>query len=255
MNTSFKHLKKKCAGCEKEKLLMSKEHVFPKWLILKTNTHKTGIRWITEKWVSALSCTMPLCHRCNKLFGKELESPVSVIFNTLESGKGISDYDCELLIRWLWKTRGLFWHIGNIGNDTYTHAYTLKERILQPIDQIRGNLVIAIARFEEVDPSAKNLPMGIDSTNEISAIFVSGVFSKLAILVIHNDFVEFVPDNFTCYKLKDELDINDKSIAITPRIAFSDGRDATSTTQKCSNILSMLHDGQAITWKMMLCDE
>ena len=251
MRISFKHLKKKCAGCEKEGLTMNKEHVFPEWLILKTNVHKTGIRWITGKRVFTLACTIPLCCKCNKSFGKELEIPVSVIFDTLESGKGINDYDCELLIRWLWKTSGLLWHIGNNGNDKYTHTYTLKERVLQPIDQIRDKLVLAISRFEKVSSSREDLPMGIDSTNKVSAIFVSGVFSKLAILVTHNDFREFVPNNFTCYRLKDKLDIIDKRIVITPKVGFKNGVDAVQTTVGCSDILSALHDKQAIEWNIM----
>jgi len=83
MESSLKHLKKKCAACERSGVGMNKEHVFPKWLILKTNTNNTGIHWLTNRKLTALKATLPLCRECNTIFGKELERPVSKLFNEI----------------------------------------------------------------------------------------------------------------------------------------------------------------------------
>ncbi len=86
---------------------MTKEHVFPKWLIIRTGTNKTGIRW-GNKIIPALSVTVPLCKSCNQAFGKYLEAPIKKVFDDLESQKGISDIEADLLVRWLWKLEGYF---------------------------------------------------------------------------------------------------------------------------------------------------
>jgi hypothetical protein len=85
----FKHMKRRCAGCERIGIRTNKEHVFPKWLIKRTGTDKTGIRWGGISKMSALSATMPLCLKCNQAFGDELERPVSRIFDDLEADRGI----------------------------------------------------------------------------------------------------------------------------------------------------------------------
>jgi len=131
LKMGFKHLKYKCAGCERVDTEMNMEHVFPKWLILRTNTHKTKIRWIGENKINALSATLPLCIECNRDFGNELEIPVSKIFSDLEQNKGISDNEAELLIRWLWKLDGMFWIALNPKGD-YSPVYTLRQKVLQP---------------------------------------------------------------------------------------------------------------------------
>jgi hypothetical protein len=98
MKHKLKHLKSKCAACERPGREMNKEHVFPRWLILRTNTHNTGIRWGELKRLPALKATIPLCTECNKILGKELEEPVSKLFDEIESHQGISDLDAELLM-------------------------------------------------------------------------------------------------------------------------------------------------------------
>jgi len=252
---SYSHLKIKCIGCERKGVKFNQEHVFPRWLILKTGTDKTGIKWFGGKNIPALSCTIPLCKQCNDLFGQKLEVPVSKIFNKLESDKGINDHECEILTRWLWKLEGIFWHIGNSQGKKYTGIYTLSQRVLNPIDQIRGRLVLAVSRFNEDKKTHKDLPMGVDSRNELSAIFVSGVFSKLAMLVTLDDFIDFIPNNFTCYKLKNKLDMSDKDIVLAPKIGFKNGIDAIKTTIDCSITLSRLHDQFGTMLKFMVANK
>lgn len=97
---SLSHLKDKCIVCERENKPMSKEHIFPQWLLERTKTRKEKIGWIYGK-VSAGKCTIPICEECNRDLGTELEGPVSGIFKLIESGNGFNDYEAELLIRWM----------------------------------------------------------------------------------------------------------------------------------------------------------
>ena len=96
---------------------MNKEHFWPQWLINKTGTTRGLIKWIDDKWISPRAGTIPICSKCNAEFGKELEGPVSKIFDDLLYGKGLSDWDAELLVRWLWKFEGFLWRslCANIG--------------------------------------------------------------------------------------------------------------------------------------------
>src|SRR6266498_2812771 len=130
-----------------------------------------------------MTATFPLCVACNSDFGQGLEVPVARIFEDLEQGKGISDLEGELLVRWLWKLEGLGW-IFEFSGGRYNDKYTLRQRVLHPIDDIRGQLTLAIALVEKIDPDFGDAPMGLDSRCLHSAIFVSGVFSKVAVMVV-----------------------------------------------------------------------
>src|SRR5215217_7800644 len=113
---------------------MNQEHFWPQWLISRTGTHKTGVRFDRQKKINPRKLVVPLCISCNSDFGRELESPVSVIFSDIEAGRGISDLEAELLIRWLWKFEGLAWCFSN-PTATYNQRVTIRERVLQPIDE------------------------------------------------------------------------------------------------------------------------
>lgn len=242
----FKNFKKECAACGKINFLRRKEHLFPTWLILRTKTHKTGIKWAGGKNIPALRCTIPLCWSCNKEFGKKLEKPVSRIFEDLENGKGLSENEIELLIRWLWKITGLHWVFNHPGG-TYTARYTVKERILKPIDKIRGRLVFAASLIETIEPAYKDLPMGIDSINQIDAIFASGVFSKIAILVSLKDFEELIPNYFSKFYLNEKPDLAANAKLFFPKVGFKNCVEAVGITKEISKPLSFAHDYLAIT--------
>jgi hypothetical protein len=105
----MKHLKLVCIGCERSKadldslgIAFNKEHLTPKWLVKRCGTDKTSVRWLGKN-VAGLNVTIPLCKECNDMFAREIESPVIHIFDQLESGAGITDYQAELLTRWMWK--------------------------------------------------------------------------------------------------------------------------------------------------------
>jgi hypothetical protein len=241
MKHKLKHLKSKCAACERPGREMNKEHVFPRWLIFRTNTHNTGIRWGELKRLPALKATIPLCTECNKFFGKGLEEPVSKLFDEIESYQGISDIDAELLIRWLWKTEGLIWIASN-PNDKYTTAYTLRERVLRPIDNIREHLVLAVSLIEGLHPKSDDLPMGIDSDPELDAIFVSGVFSKIAVMVLLDTFIHLLPEAFSYYRLAPRKETVSGAKLFYPQVGFKDDVEAVGVTLLASKLIEKAHD-------------
>lgn len=224
---------------------MNKEHIFPQWLILRTGTNKTGIRWGDKRGLSALSATFPLCMECNSEFGRELEEPTSKLFDDIEHGRGLSDEEAELLIRWLWKIQGLTW-IANHPNGKYTIKYTLRERVLFPIDEVRGQLILGIALYKNLHPDSTDLPMGIDSSTQVDAIFVSGVFSKIAIMVVRELFQSMIPSKFECYRLAPRRDQLCSGKLFFPPNSFQDDVEAVGETYAASVLLSKAHDKFAL---------
>ena len=245
MMGSFSHLKEKCSGCEKEEVNYTKEHVFPQWLILKTNTDKTRINWFNETKLPALSCTIPLCEECNKIFGKELEGPVSKLFEDIESFKGLSDNEAELLVRWMWKISGLFWAAA-CPQGKYTEKYTLRERVLSPIDEIRGDIIIALSLIDNIDLSYGDLPLGLDALCEIDAIFVAGVFSKIAIIISLAGFEEVIPENYSIYHLESVRQENIETKVLFPKQGFKNDSEAVYVTKTIGELLAVVHDELAI---------
>ena len=124
---------------------------------------------------------------------------MSRILDDIEAGRGLSDNEAETVVRWLWKLDGLLWHISNPTRD-YSPLYTLRERVLKPLDGIRGELILAIALCERIDPKYRDAPMGIDS-GEGDGIFVSGVFSRTAMMVVLRAFVDLIPAGFSKHRL------------------------------------------------------
>jgi hypothetical protein len=234
-------LKRKCVACERSGVRINKEHIFPRWLILKTNTNNTGIRWGPNRKLPALRATLPLCCECNSDFGKELEKPVSIIFDDIESNRGISDQDAELLIRWLWKIEGLAWCANN-PNYKYTSTRTLRERILYPIDSIRENLVLAVSLIESLYPESDDWPMGIDSNTSLDAVFVSGVFYKIALMVLLDQFISMVPTNFSIYHLSSRMDSTTHAKLFFPKAGFVDDIEAVGVTYFASKQIAEAHD-------------
>jgi hypothetical protein len=237
--------KKICVACGQTNRKLSKEHFWPQWLIERTNTNATGVKWINGKYIPAGAATISLCEKCNNDFGRYLEAPVSKIFDDLENSRGISDLEAELLVRWLWKFEGLHWTIDK-PFDSYTYIYSLRERVLLPIDQIRPALVLAVSMIDQLDLSYGDAPVGIDSFNEVNAVFVAGVFSRVAMMVLFRDFENYVPPNFSLYGLLPELDLTAHQKIFFPKTGFKDDTDAVTITKLSAIKLSQLHDTFAI---------
>jgi hypothetical protein len=232
-----------CVACGARAPAMNKEHFWPQWLIRRTGTHKTGVRFDEAKFINPRKMTIPLCIKCNTDFGRELEDPTRRIFDDLEVGAGLSDAEAELLIRWLWKFEGLAWCIANPQGE-YTEKYTLRDRVLLPIDEIRGQLTLAVSLASAINPEYGDAPMGLDSFNRENAIFVSGVFSRVALMVLLRKFETQVPENFSIYRLAPRTALGRDAKLFFPQTGFETCADAVRVTRTSSLYLSYLHDTQ-----------
>jgi hypothetical protein len=230
-----------CAGCRQVKVKITKEHFWPRWLIERTNADVIGVRSFSGKKIPPSALTIPLCEECNNDFGKYLESPVSKIFDEIENGKGVSDFEAELLIRWLWKLEGLYWTFTK-PVVSYSPTYKLRERVLLPIDKIRSSLILAISLINQIDPSFGDAPLGLDSRNKVNAIFVAGVFSRIAMMVLFQDFLHMVPPNFSQYRMAEKLDALSDQKTFFPKVGFRNDADAVVTTLETARTLSEVHD-------------
>ncbi|HVS27036.1 MAG TPA: hypothetical protein VHE58_07045 [Burkholderiales bacterium] len=234
---------------------MNKEHFFPVWLVERTGTVRDGISWGGRDGVSALNATLPLCERCNSDFGREIESPMSRVFDDIEARKGLSDNEAELVVRWMWKFEGLWW-VFTHPRHVYTVKYTLRERILRPIDDIRGQLTLAISLAETRDPDFSEGSLGIDSLNIHNAISVAGVFSRVAIVVCLSAFEDEVPGVFSKYQLapKRQTDTGDAKL-FYPAVGFPTCTDAVALLRALGPRLSSLHDGLGNQWRKQLANK
>ena len=239
-----KKFKRICVACGTVGPKINKEHFWPEWLISRTGTYRTTVRFTETRRINPRALVVPLCVRCNSDFGRELESPVSQVFRDLEAGRGLSDIEAELLIRWLWKFEGLSWSFAH-PNDRYTLRYTLRERVLQPIDDIRKNLTLAMSLAEVIDPRYGDAPMGLDSWNEASAVFVAGVFSKVALMVLERQFETDVPAQFSKYRLAERNAPGRDAKLFYPQSGFPDCVRAVNVTRETALYLSHAHDLEA----------
>jgi hypothetical protein len=224
---------------------MTKEHIWPQWLIRRTGTETTGVRFTEDKRVNPFKMTIPLCWKCNNAFGNELEAPVSKIFDDVENGRGLSDAEAELLVRWLWKFEGLFWSINN-PQHIYSEKYTLAQRVLQPIDEVRSELTLAVSLAQIIDPEFGDSPMGVDSYNHQNAIFVAGVFSRVAVMVLLRRFEDQVPAPFSLYRLADDRAPDRNAKLFFPKEGFPRCTEAVGVTARVGPFLSYLHDTRGL---------
>jgi hypothetical protein len=159
---------------------------------------------------------------------------------------GLSDYEAELLVRWMWKIKGLGW-IATHPDGDYSPKYTLRERVLLPIDGIRGDLILARSLTRNPDPREyEDLPRGVDATTEHDAIFVSGVFSRIAMMVLHAAFEDLVPGQFARYHLASTRDDLHAGKLFYPPSSFKNGVEAVGITRFASIALSHAHDRMAL---------
>lgn len=235
--------KYRCAACGVRLRGRSKEHFWPKWLIARTGTHKTTVRLTQPRRVNPRAFTVPLCATCNRDFGRELEGPVARVFKDMEAGLGLSDSEAELLIRWLWKLSGLVW---TYGHPEAVHATgpTLRDRVLRPIGDIRSQLTLAVSIIETIDPTFGDAPMGLDSENDEDTVFVAGVFSRVALMVLLSGFESSVPGQFSLYRLAPPGALGKDAKLFHPRCGFQTCVEAVGTTRIAALLLSRAHDRQ-----------
>lgn len=222
---SFHHFKKQCICCEEAGKKMNKEHFYPQWLLKRTNTQQDLFASPNGK-IPAISLTVPLCEECNSRLGEELEAPVSIVFDSIESGKGFNDYEAELLMRWMWKINGVFYW--SICNEHWKYGlFTLKEHVLSRIVQPRERLSIAISLIEDANENFGCAPVGMDSFSFYSNIYAAGVFSKICIVVFYSEFSHYFDKNvWTLYTLSNTPMVLNPANKIYPKCGFLKGSQA-----------------------------
>ena len=228
-----------CVACGRSDRKITKEHFWPHWLIDRASPR--SVRWRTKR-IDARSATVALCEDCNSSFGRELESPVAKIFSDLESAVGLSDFEAELLVRWLWKFEGLSW-LQLHSRRTYSPAFTLRDRVLNQLGSIRPHLCLAVSLLDHIDPTYGDAPVGIDSRHHTGAIFVSGVFCRIALMSLLADAAPLVPSQFSVYPFRDISHAEDRHRKLFfPKVGFIDDTEAVGVTRSVSIALANFHE-------------
>lgn len=240
-------LKLRCVACDRVGKQMTKEHIWPRWLAERADIKVDGIPWMGRERVSPSSATIPLCVDCNQTLGAKLEGPVSRLFSDLESGLGLSDFEAELFVRWLWKFEGLFWNTIHFSDPDrqYSDRWSVIERALGPGSMvgIRPRLSVAISLIEKNDDGFSDWPMGIDSgVSDFQGIFVSGVFCRTAVMILMSEFQNFVPKQFSVYYLDATSDEGKTEKVFFPATGFVTCGEAIETTKRASVQLARAHD-------------
>ena len=84
--------------------------------------------------------------------------------------------------------------------------------------------------------------MGMDSVTLLDAVFVSGVFSKIAMMVVLEPFESMIPPQFGRYRLTRNRDPLNAGKLFYPPTSFRDDVEAVGVTYSSSIHLSIAHD-------------
>jgi hypothetical protein len=221
---------------------MTREHFFPEWLIDYAEVHRRGIDWLGRKGVHPGKATVPLCGECNNLFGTILEGPVSQIFRALDDNQPISDFDAELLVRWMWKFEGLQFFCFAEPEQVYTRKFCLRDRVTkpEPFAEVRDKMMLALATSHANDPGRGDWPMGLDTPAGEDAITMSGVFKRVSIITSFALFDELIPDLYGKYKFG-PIPTDRTAPVFSPPCSFPFSRGATDMAQFIGEQLSVAH--------------
>ena len=113
---------------------------------------------------------------------------------------------------------------------------------------MRSEITIAISLAEKVKLQyGGEAAMGFDSTNKVDAVFASGVFCRLALIVSYRMFEGLIPDRFSKFQFSPRP--NELSMAKVwfPKTGFRDDEEAVGITKQASDLLSAQHDNFALT--------
>lgn len=239
-------LKLRCICCDRVGQHMTDEHFFPRWLIAHADVRRDGISWRGKKGVNPERATIPLCEDCNSALGQKLEAPVALIFRAIEAGENLSDDDCGLLVRWMWKFEGLAWgmSLGKLPNARYSDKFTMLQQLTDPrvFEEIRPRMALALATIEQNDEGFEDWPIGLDTpVSETNAICVSGVFGRVALITLLVDFAQHVPPEFGVYRF-DQCEVARHLKAFLPPQGFPNPKAAIKSTTTASEELVQLHE-------------
>lgn len=239
--------RKKCIACERViKTKKTKEHFWPLWLTDHCEASADGVQWMNAKMrIDPKNATIPLCSDCNHRLGSELERPVKEIFRELEAGEAISNKDGELLARWLWKFEGLSACLFHLGQHewNYSDRWTLIERVLEiDLGEMLDRLTVAIGLINAKSDNIDSWPMGLDSPFDgTNAIFVSGVFRRVSVLVSLRFFDHLIPDVLGKLHLSsDQMEAERKHFI--PPVCFPFEYDAVDTMTLISKSIFDAHE-------------
>ena len=111
---------------------------------------------------------------------------------------------------------------------------------------------MALSLLQKIDSHHRDKPLGLDSdVSDADKIFVSGVFSQTAVMVLLEDFVHLVPVNFSIYKLAKNKDDASDAKLFYPKTGFSDDNSAVVITLMASQKLAAAHEAFARTRNRM----
>ncbi|WP_309092958.1 hypothetical protein [Phenylobacterium sp.] len=166
---------------------MTKEHIWPRWIIERANAGGDQFKWIGGSRATPNKAVVPLCYDCNQRLGTELEGPVSEAFRDVEAGHGLSGRQCALLVKWLWKFEGLFW-CWEHPHGRYSDLWSVTERTTQDaaIESIADGLSLGIGLIH-ANEREDVWPVGVDTPLGEQGVCVAGVFSRVAIAVSYSD--------------------------------------------------------------------
>jgi len=85
-------------------------------------------------------------------------------------------------------------------------------------------------------------PIGVDSYNIHNAIFVAGVFLKVAVMVLLSEFEQLVPSEFSKYNLAEKPGEQANAKLFYPKVGFCNDKEAVTKTLLVARTLSRLHD-------------
>jgi hypothetical protein len=223
---------------------MTKEHFFPRWLIDYAQVHHEGISWLDEQTIAPDKATIPLCQECNEGFGTSLEGPVAAVFRELDRGAAISEDDAAIVVRWLWKFEGLQWAARtNRPEAVYTRRYTLRERVItsQAFDEVREDMLLAIALVHKNDPAHRDWPMGLDTPPSENALTMSGVFGRIALICSLAQFDDEIPNVYGKFRFSAPVAQRAEKV-FQPPVSFIYSEGAIQTTVEVGHHLAELHD-------------
>jgi hypothetical protein len=114
--------------------------------------------------------------------------------------------------------------------------------VLSPIDIARGYLRLAVSLIDHIDESFKDKPIGIDSHCKIDGLFVAGVFSQTAIMVVHEQFESQIPKQYSVLRMQPQPDSSSNAKLFYPITGFVDDTQAVTVSMILGRRLSTAHD-------------
>ncbi|CAI6035703.1 hypothetical protein PAECIP112173_00811 [Paenibacillus sp. JJ-100] len=251
-------VKQLCISCTERGKKTNKEHIFPQWLLKKTNTFSNPITGTAgNKKIPGKHCVIPICEECNSELGRILELPVSKIFERIENNQGFNDFEAELLVRWMWKITSMFYWIERSKDEDDYGFVSVKDRCLKRIENPRERISIAISLIEnEKDEKYEDTAMGIDVLPKYSNVLAAGVFNKTAIIVYYSKYDHLISNNFTKYQLSSTPFLMNPEKRILPIMGFREPGEAISKVISVVNgRLLLSHEYEAVMQLKQLTEE